>query len=375
MMHAVCVSYFYDRFLDSPEALLDAYLTLTGWAEGLAAAGAQVTVVQRFGQDAECTRNGVRYLFVQDPAQRFGSLLDQSRRTNRAVAQLRPDVVHIHGMAFARQAWWLKGLLPKTPLVVQDHAGGPPAHWIHRRSLRMALRRVDAVSFTVPEQTQPWRDAGILPAGMPLVELPEGSSPFRLMARAEARARTGLSADPLCLWVGRLNTNKDPLTILRGFALAQESLPDARLAMVYDEMDLLPAVEAWLEANPVAAARVALLGRRPHAELEAIYNSADFFLLGSDYDGGSGYSLLEALSCGVVPIVTDIPSFRAVLKDGEYGGLFPVGNAEALAATLIDRQRRRQPETPGRLRAYFDECLSFAAIGRQALAAYARLRS
>jgi glycosyltransferase involved in cell wall biosynthesis len=234
------------------------------------------------------------------------------------------------------------------------------------------MRRVDAVVFTVPEQTQPWIEAGILPVETPLVELPEGSSPFRLQSREPSRAATGLAGDPLCLWVGRLNANKDPLTILRGFRRALSRLPAARLAMVYSAEDLLPDVLAWLRDNPETASRVTLLGRKPHAELEAIYNSADLFLLGSDYDGGSGYSVLEALSCGVVPVITDIPSFRATLAGGEYGGLWPVRDAEALAETLVAWYARLGPETRQRQRAYFDAHLSFAAIGRQAVAAYRR---
>jgi glycosyltransferase involved in cell wall biosynthesis len=371
-MHVTCVNYLYDRFLKTPEELLDRYLTMTGLAEGLTSAGAQVTVVQRFACDAEVLRCGVRYLFVRDPGRRFGSLSDLAQGVNRAVARLRPDIVHAHGLSFARQAWWLKRLLSSTPLLLQDHAGLPPSSPRTRCTLRLAMRGVDAVIFTVPEQKQPWIEAGILRADTPLVELPEGSSPFCLQSREASRAATGLAADPLCLWVGRLNANKDPLTILRGFGRALSRLPAARLAMVYSTEDLLPEVQTWLRNNPEAASRVTLLGRKPHAELEAIYNSADFFLLGSDYDGGSGYSVLEALSCGVVPIITTIPSFRATLANGEYGGLFPVGDAEALSAALMDWYGRLGPERRERQRAYFDANLSFAAIGRQALAAYRR---
>ena len=43
-MRVACVSYFYDHELTTPEALLERYGTLTGWAEGLAAAGADVIV-------------------------------------------------------------------------------------------------------------------------------------------------------------------------------------------------------------------------------------------------------------------------------------------------------------------------------------------
>src|SRR5579862_7251964 len=125
-MHVVCVSYFYDRDLASPEALLHRYGTLTGWAEGLQAAGACVSVVQRFGSMVEFRRQGILYRFVPDPALRFGNLLDRALQVNRAVAALQPDIVHANGMHFARQAAGLKPLLPQIPILLQDHAGFPP---------------------------------------------------------------------------------------------------------------------------------------------------------------------------------------------------------------------------------------------------------
>ncbi len=53
------------------------------------------------------------------------------------------------------------------------------------------------------------------------------------------------------------------------------------------------------------------------------YNSADYFVLGSHYEG-SGFSLVEAMSCGVIPIVTDIPSFRMMTNNGKIGTLMEV---------------------------------------------------
>jgi glycosyltransferase involved in cell wall biosynthesis len=372
-MHVVCVSYFYDRPITDPLDLLDRYMTLTDWAEALIAAGGRVTVVQRFGRDATERRNGVMYHFVRDAAWRFGHPTDAARRVNAAVVALQPDLVHVNGMHFIRQAAGLRKQLPATPILVQDHAGQPPANPLSLWTYRRAIRSIDAVCFATPEQTAPWRDARILDVRIPVLELPESSSRFRLMPQEEARRHAKLRGDPLCLWVGRLNANKDPLTILRGFGKAAARLPDARLVMVYSAEDLLPEVQWWLTRHPETSARVLLLGKLPHADLEAIYNSADFFLLGSDDDGGSSYSVLEALSCGVVPLITDIPSFRAVTGAGEYGGHWPVGDADALADTLLDWHCRLAPTTREQIRAYFDAHLSFQALGQQAMAAYRRL--
>jgi glycosyltransferase involved in cell wall biosynthesis len=227
---------------------------------------------------------------------------------------------------------------------------------------------MDAALFAARELARPWQEGGFLRPGTPIFEIMEGSSSFCLRSRQAARARTGLEGEPLCLWVGRLNRNKDPLTVLEGFAGVLDHLPKARLTMAYGEDDLLPEVEAWRKAHPRAAAHVTLLGRVAHRDLEAVYNSADLFVLGSHHEG-SGYAVLEALSCGVVPIVTDIPSFRVLTGRGEIGALWPVGDAAALSHTLMmaASARRVCPEV---VRSFFDERFSFPAIGRQALAAY-----
>ena len=50
-------------------------------------------------------------------------------------------------------------------------------------------------------------------------------------------------------------------------------------------------------------------------------------------------SLLEAMACGLFPVVTDIPANREWIVDGENGRLVPAGQATRLAVTLIDSWR------------------------------------
>jgi len=55
---------------------------------------------------------------------------------------------------------------------------------------------------------------------------------------------------------------------------------------------------------------------------------------------------LEALACGTPAIVSDIPGNREWIEPGEVGWLFRDGNAEALAAAILNayEQRQRLPE-------------------------------
>ena len=371
-MHIVCVSYFYEPRLGSPEALLEAYPTVSDWADALVSAGAQVTVIQRFSQDADLRRRDVRYRFVAEKPGRPGDPFDRALRVNQAVAAAKPTVVHVNGLLFVCQAQSLRRRLPKTPILAQDHANLPPRGALKSLALRIAMRAVDGVSFTAEEQEAPWRDSRLLGPDTPTFLLMESTSRFTLMDRVAARSRTGLTGAPQCLWVGRLDTNKDPLCVLEGFGRAAARLPTARLAMAYGDAPLLEVVQRWLARHPEVSERVDLLGKRPHREMEAIYNSCDLYVSGSHREG-SGYAALEALACGVEPVLTDIPSYRRLLSRGDVGSLRTPGDPSSLVEALLSGAERYGPGTPQRVRAYFDAHWGLNALGREALAVYRTL--
>jgi glycosyltransferase involved in cell wall biosynthesis len=174
---------------------------------------------------------------------------------------------------------------------------------------------------------------------------------------------------PALLWVGRLDANKDPLTVLAGFERAIPALPEAELTMVFGADELLPAVQARIAASAALRPRVHLLGRLEHSALAGLYSTADLFVLGSHHEG-SGYAVLEALAFGVTPLVADIPATRALTDDGRLGALFAAGDAGALARALVrlggcDLASRRPA-----IRDHFVRSLSWPALGARAAGIY-----
>ena len=218
--------------------------------------------------------------------------------------------------------------------------------------------------FTSARQAVTWREAGMISEKQRIYEVIENSTNFKPLSRDKSHST--LTGEPVFLWVGRLNSNKDPLTVLEGFAQASRDLPNPHLFMIYSSTELLDAVKSIIQRLNLSD-HVHLLGKQPHERLEALFVEADYFLLGS-HEEGSGFALLEALACGVTPIVTDIPSFRHITGDATVGALWAPGDPQSLASAIrlvVSRKSDRDAT-----RKFFEECLSFRALGEKALQAY-----
>jgi glycosyltransferase involved in cell wall biosynthesis len=73
--------------------------------------------------------------------------------------------------------------------------------------------------------------------------------------------------------------------------------------------------------DPAIAPRSLRIPFCPPAELAGLYAAADFVAIPSMFEGMPNV-LLEAMACGVVPIVSDAGAMREVVTDGENGFLF-----------------------------------------------------
>jgi glycosyltransferase involved in cell wall biosynthesis len=370
VLRVVIVNYAHDPAIVDPDRTLEAFAALREYASGLRLAGAEVRVVQRFGRDADLTRDGVAYAFVADGARGRPRLFAPSLAVLRRVAREHPEVVHVNGLVFPFQTGLLRQRVGAEPAVaVQHHAERPWRGW--RGMLqRRGLAGVDAFLFTAAAQAEPWRAAGVIRGPQEVFEVMEGSTGLTPLPRARARERRPLAGSPAFLWVGRLHAVKDPLTLLAGFELLLADVPSAHLTMVFGEADLLAAVEARLAASARLRASVSLIGRVPHEELAAYYGSADYVVAASHYEG-SGFAVAEALAGGAVPIVTDIPSFAVMTDGGRLGALWRPGDAADFARAARAVLARPHRALSDAAIAHHRDHLSSAAIGRRALAAYA----
>ncbi|MEN6556434.1 MAG: glycosyltransferase family 4 protein [Anaerolineaceae bacterium] len=68
--------------------------------------------------------------------------------------------------------------------------------------------------------------------------------------------------------------------------------------------------------------------------LAELYRAANLFVLPSRNEGLPGV-LLEAMASGLVPVVTDLPVLRSVIRQGVNGAKVSVGDAQALSELIL----------------------------------------
>ncbi len=141
--------------------------------------------------------------------------------------------------------------------------------------------------------------------------------------------------DGLICFAGRLDEQKNPLVLID----ALEGLA-ARL-LVIGQGPLQDTIEKRAQAKGVS---VEFAGQVEHKMLPHYLNRASVFVLPSRFEGHPK-TLLEAMSCGLPVIGTDVPGIREVIKHGETGYLCARGAQsirQATQALLGDRGLRQR---------------------------------
>ncbi len=230
-----------------------------------------------------------------------------------------------------------------TYLPVTRHAiGKSAAVTAPSRFLRDETRRL----FDLPEQ--------------PIEVLPNfvDSNRFRPRAQQDAAPRvldavfdtSASTRDPLTIiHVSNFRPLKRIGDVLKAFALVRSSTP-VRLLMVGDGPDRASA-EALAGALGIVD-RVRFVGAR--RDVAPLLAASDIFVLPSETES-FGLAALEAMSSGLPVVASRVGGLPEVVEDGVCGRLVPVGDVDAIAASLTalveDSPRRRRMGQSGRERA------------------------
>lgn len=374
-MRICLVNPYYDR---RPASLLEVtgrYRHVEALSAALARRNHEVIVVQPFHDERVEHRNAVEYRYARTPrrsAPRLaGGLLgvdflvrSNLKRMMEVAKDARPDAVHMFGLPLLQPLLELGAWCEATgrPLTASFHGGTPRREPWLKGLQHQILKRCSAAFFTTLTHARPWLGPALLREDQ-IVPCMEVSSSFAPADREQARARTKMRGNPVFAWNARLQARKDPLTVLRGFSLIRRTWREARLHMIYYTNELERPIREMIGSDPHLIGAVELRGAITPPAVEEFLNSADFLVQGSLREV-AGYSVLEAMSCGVIPVVTDIPSFRAMTADGAFGVLFPIGDHRSMAEQTLAYDLRNLATLSQNVRDRFVQVLGYDAMAR-----------
>ena len=124
-------------------------------------------------------------------------------------------------------------------------------------------------------------------------------------------------------------------TVVAAFARVRKVLPDAFLLMKNygGEPAYVDRIQAQIRMLGLEDC-CRIVETVPYDDMPALYRTADA-VISIPMSDATPMSLLEAMSVGSIPVVSDLPSLREWVRTGETGYLVPACDVEAVATALL----------------------------------------
>lgn len=262
-------------------------------------------------------------------------------RMDRAVRYGRFDVLHVHEPCTPAVSM-MAVLMAASPVVGTFHAALDASGYYDsmRWLVSLLMKRVD-VRVAVSEAARAFPQSRfpgeyrIIPNGVP-VEMYQ-----RAVGAPKVSGRI--------LFIGRAERRKGLGVLLQAFTLLRERLPQATLVVAGATRRQMLETDRNGMGLPVDMTGVEALGWVDDEEKIDQMAAAEIVCAPSLAAESFGIVLAEAMAAGVPVVGSDLPGYRAVLRDGAAGRLTPPGNPVALADALYDLlqhegERRRLSE-------------------------------
>jgi L-malate glycosyltransferase len=259
----------------------------------------------------------------------------QGWKARRLVRQIAPDVIHAHYASSGGLVAWLSGWRPYAVTIHGSDLIDRAKTCLGRVLLGRILRGAALVNPVAAHMT-PMLDRLRVPPDRVLV-LPFGID----IDKFAYRPRGDLFQGGLRLICTRSLGAPvyDVPTVLRAVAEARRRGAPVTLSLPATG-GLAPQLKDLAAQLGVAGAVAFGTGYR-NEDVPSLLASHDVYASASLWDGAS-LSLMEAMACGIFPLVSDIAANRAWLEHDKNAWLFPTGDWRRMADLIVELPARRE---------------------------------
>lgn len=253
----------------------------------------------------------------------------------KLIKQEKPNILHLHGYGstnFGRLASWLTGV----PNIVHEHAilpNQPLYQTIVDALLSSLTTKAIAVSNPVREFMLSTRKIQLQKLETIIIGLPLAEFQTPNLGKVEKiRQELGISlTEKVIVALGRLDTVKGQIYLLRAAISILKKLPRSRFLIVGDGPDMLM-LQAYAKKEGIEK-QVIFVGFQQ--DISVFFALADVVAIPSLNEGGP-LTLFEAMIFRKPVVGTTVGLMPEVIREGETGFLVPCKNPDLLAKKITD---------------------------------------
>lgn len=242
------------------------------------------------------------------------------------------DIIHIHKLGFFTDFLVMTKLigLHKKPLVLSTHGG-----IFHTKKLyllkklyfnfwcRFILKRI---SKTIADSKN---DFKLFSKINPRTKLIENRIDYQSFSKIKKKPKGNTF-----IYIGRISKNKRIDNLIKTLYFVKQKTPDFKLFIIGEDWEGLKGDMKDMVKKMKLEKNIFFTGGVTDQKLRKYIARAKFFVSASEYEG-FGFSVLEAMSSGTIPILNDIDSFRNFVKDKNNGFLVDYSKSKEVAELIL----------------------------------------
>jgi glycosyltransferase involved in cell wall biosynthesis len=250
----------------------------------------------------------------------------------KLVRKIKPDILHAH---YISENGFLAALSGFHPLVLtgwgSDVLVQPQQSRIYRYFVEFALKRADLITSDGENMIEEMIKLGADPDKINYLLHGVDTQEFNPQAKS-LKEEHEMFDSPLVISARTLMPIYNLETLIQSVPLVLAQIPKVKFVIAGDGSQKYYLGDLAQSLGVLES--VSFIGRIPRKELPYYLAAADVYVSTSLSDTTS-VSLLEAMACGLAPVVTDVGDVRKWIKSGENGFIIPIKRPDLLAEKII----------------------------------------
>ncbi len=270
------------------------------------------------------------------------------KKVRAFIKEKKIDLIHAHGTRANSNVYWAAHSL-NIPLIYSIHG------WSFHDNQKSFIKKIrifsekfltakSIVNISVSESNKQTGIKNIQSFSSVVVNNGIDQEKFNpAKAFKNVRKELGINEqDIVLLFIARFTSHKQPLTLIRAFALALKRMPELQLLMVGEGDEK----EAALRLAKELSIEKHIIFEPFRQDVPDVLNAADIFILPSLWEG-LPIGLLEAMSMGKAVIASNVDGTSEIIKNNYNGCLIALNNlqnelAEKIILLANDAELRKQ---------------------------------